>query len=71
MQNTVCSHEATFYVKGRVNQHKCIIQRIENPHSVEQEEISSPQINNWHAVKYILPSPLFFKRAKTKPTMYD
>jgi hypothetical protein len=72
MQNTVCSHKATFYVKGRVNWHKCIIQSTESPHSAEQQEIYSPQMNNWHAVKYyVVPSLLFFKRTKTKTMMYD
>jgi len=72
MQNTACSQKATFQVKGRVNWHKCIIQNIESPHSVEQQEIYSPQMNMWHALKYyVVPSLLFFKRAKTKTTMYD
>jgi hypothetical protein len=27
-------------------------------------------MNNWHAVKYGAPSPLFFKRAKTKTKIH-
>jgi len=70
--NAVCSHEATFSVKGKVNWHKCVIQSTESPHSVEQQEIYSPQMNNWYAVKYyVVPSPLFYKAAKPKTTMYD
>jgi hypothetical protein len=72
MQSVNALIEATFYVKGRVNWHKCVLQSTESPHSVEQQEIYSPQMNNWHAVKYyVVPSPLFFKSAKTKTTMYD